>query len=96
MLHLLAHHPATALYATAGSGDSVLWMFTTWDNPPILRGPTSTITRGGRRYDVYTAGGRLRQIAWRIGATRAWITNTLEDTIPNAQLIALAESCRGV
>jgi polyisoprenyl-teichoic acid--peptidoglycan teichoic acid transferase len=90
----LAGHPATALYATAGSGDSVLWMFTTWSNPPILRNPSSTIERGGRRYDVYTAGGRIREIAWRIGATRAWITNTLEDSLSNAQLIALAASCR--
>jgi LCP family protein required for cell wall assembly len=90
----LADHPATALYATAGSGDSVLWMFTTWSNPPILRDGSSTIERGGRSYDVFTAGGRIREIAWRIGATRAWITNTLQDSLSNAQLIALAESCR--
>ena len=90
----LAGHPATALYATAGSGDSVLWMFTTWGSPPILRDASSTIERGGRRYDLYTAGGRIREIAWQVGATRAWITNTLQDTLSNAQLIALAESCR--
>jgi LCP family protein required for cell wall assembly len=92
--YALAGHPAIALSATAGSGDSVLWMLTTWDDPPILRDPTSTIERRGRRYDVYTAGGKIREIAWRIGATRAWITNSLEDTVSNAEMLALAESCR--
>jgi polyisoprenyl-teichoic acid--peptidoglycan teichoic acid transferase len=92
--YALAGHPAIALDATAGSGDSILFMFTTWDDPPILRDPASTIRRGSRQYDLYTAGGKIRQIAWRVGATRVWITNTLEDTLGNAQMIALAESCR--
>jgi LCP family protein required for cell wall assembly len=92
--YALNGHPAVAMYATAGSGDSLLWMYTTWDDPPILAGPSGTLTRGGRRYDLYTEHGRLRQIAWRIGATQAWLTNTLQDSVSNAQLIALAESCR--
>ena len=61
--------------------------------PPILGDPTATVTRGGRAYDLYTAAGRVHQIAWTIGATRAWITNTLRDTVTNAQMIALATSC---
>ena len=92
--YVLAHHPAIALYATAGFGNSVLWMFTTWSDPPILGDPSTTLTRGGRSYDVYTAGGHIHQIAWRVGSTRAWLTNTLRDTLTNAQMVALAASCR--
>ena len=92
--YAIAGHPAIALYATAGSGDSVLWMYTTWADPPILGSPTSTVSRGGRTYDLYTAGGHVHQIAWAIGSTRAWITNTLRDTLSNAQMLALATSCR--
>lgn len=92
--YVLAGHPATALYATTGSGDSVLWMYTTWQDPPILASPTSTIRRRGRSLDLYTEAGKLHAIAWRIGATRAWLTNTLRDKLTNAQMIALAESCR--
>lgn len=92
--YVLAHHPATALYATAASGDSILWMYTTWDDPPILADPSATIRRGGRSLDVYTAGGRIHQIAWRAGSTRIWLTNTLRGTLTNAQMIALAASCR--
>lgn len=93
--YVLAGHPAIALYATAGSGDSPLWMYTTWTNPPILRDPSGTLTRGRRTYELYTEHGELRQIAWRIGATQAWLTNTLQDRLTNAQMIALAETCRG-
>jgi hypothetical protein len=90
----LAGHPAIAAYATGGTGDSVLWMFTTWQNPPILADATTTIMRDGRRLELYTAAGRVHQIAWQLGATRAWLTNTLRDTLSNTEMIALASSCR--
>jgi LCP family protein required for cell wall assembly len=91
--YTLAGHPATALYATAGSGNSILWMYTTWRDPPILAHPTGMLTRAGRTYALYTEHGRLHQIAWRLGATQIWITNTLQNTLTNAQLLALARSC---
>jgi len=94
--YALAGHPAVALYATAGSGDSVLWTYTTWRDAPILRSPSATLRRGGRTYDLYTEQGKLRQVAWTIGATQVWITNTLRDELTNAQLLALARSCRPV
>jgi polyisoprenyl-teichoic acid--peptidoglycan teichoic acid transferase len=92
--YTLAGHPATALSATAGSGDSILWMYTTWQDPPILAHPSGTLRHGGRTYLLYTAHGRLRQVAWRLGATEVWITNTLQSALGNARLLALAESCR--
>jgi LCP family protein required for cell wall assembly len=92
--YVLARHPAIALYATAGSGDSILWMYTTWDDPPILADPSGTLRRGGRAYDLYTSGGRIHEIAWRIGSSRIWITNTLRDALTSSQMIALASSCR--
>jgi polyisoprenyl-teichoic acid--peptidoglycan teichoic acid transferase len=69
-------------------------MYTSWQDPPILKGPSQTIERGGRSYDLYTAGGRLHQIGWHVGASRVWLTNTLRDTLTNAQMLALAETCR--
>jgi LCP family protein required for cell wall assembly len=88
-------HPAVALYATAGSGRSLLWMFTTWSDPPILASPSATKTVGHRTFELYTDSGRLRQIAWQVGATHIWLTNTLRNDLTNAQMLALAESCRG-
>jgi hypothetical protein len=68
-------------------------MFTTWQDPPILSSPSTTIRHGGRTYDVYTSGGRIHQLAWRLGATRAWLTNTLRDSLTNAQMLAVAGAC---
>jgi hypothetical protein len=70
-------------------------MFTTWSDPPILASPTATKTVGGRTLDLYTDSGRLRQIAWQVGPTRVWLTNTLRNDLSNAQMLALAESCKG-
>ena len=92
--YALEGHPAIALYASGDAGDSVLWMYTTWDDPPILEKPSTTIHRGGRSYDVTTNGGRIHTIAWRVGATRVWITNSLRDNLTNAQMLGLATSCR--
>jgi LCP family protein required for cell wall assembly len=91
--YVLDGHPAIAAYATAGSGRSVLYMFTTWEDPPALDSPTTTVKHDGRSYDVWTEGGHIRQIAWNIGPTRVWITNTLLDELSNPQMIGLAASC---
>jgi polyisoprenyl-teichoic acid--peptidoglycan teichoic acid transferase len=92
--YALARHPAIALYASGGSGDSVLWMYTTWGDPPVLADPSTTVHRAGRAYDVWTSSGRIHQVAWRLGPTRVWITNALRDTLTNAQMLGLAASCR--
>jgi LCP family protein required for cell wall assembly len=86
-------HPALAIYATAGSGRSALLMETTWQDPPVLDAPTRTVTVDGREYDLWYESGKLRQVAWRIGPTRAWLTNTLRDELSAGQLLAMAESC---
>jgi LCP family protein required for cell wall assembly len=90
----LAGKPAAAMYQTAGSGRSVLWMWTTWSKPPVLDSPSETVRKGGRSYDLYWESGKLRQVAWRVDNTRAWITNTLRNELSRSQLLELASSCR--
>ena len=55
--------------------------------------------RHGRRpwADGSSSGARgdhLRQVAWQLGSTRVWITNTLRDELTNAEMLALVGSCR--
>jgi hypothetical protein len=69
-------------------------MYTTWQDPPALTTASATLHRGGREYQLFTERRKVRQIAWRVGATRVWLTNTLQDSVSNAQMIALAASCR--
>lgn len=92
--YLLAGHQAEAAYETAGSGRSVLWMFTTWGGAPILDSPSETIRRNGVTYNLYFESGALHQIAWKIGSTSAWVSNTLKDELSIPEMMALAESCQ--
>lgn len=84
---------AGAMWATAGSGRSVLFMFTGWQTPPVLASPSETIRLAGHDVDLYYESGRLRMAAWRSGSTRGWVTNTLRNELSDRTLIALARSC---
>lgn len=88
--------PAIAAYATQSSGDSVLLMETTLKDPPVLSSPSRTVKRGGRAYDVWFESGKVRQVAWRVGPTRVWLTNTLRNTLSGPQLLAIAQSCKPI
>jgi hypothetical protein len=65
--YTLADHPAGAMWATAGSGRSVLFMHTTWTSPPVLDRPSESIRLAGRNVQLFYESGRLRMVAWRDG-----------------------------
>jgi polyisoprenyl-teichoic acid--peptidoglycan teichoic acid transferase len=67
---------------------------TTWKNPPILADPTETRKIGGRSYDLYFAGDRLRLVAWRTPKAAYWVSNTLLQTLTKRQMMAIARSAR--
>jgi LCP family protein required for cell wall assembly len=67
---------------------------TTWKNPPILDDPTETRKIGGRSYDLYFAGDRLRLVAWRTPKAAYWVSNTLLQTLTKRQMMAIARSAR--
>jgi polyisoprenyl-teichoic acid--peptidoglycan teichoic acid transferase len=67
---------------------------TTWSDPPILRHPTATQVVNGRQLREYGTGGELTLVAFSTSTGTYWISNTLTDSIPNAQLIAIAASLR--
>ena len=92
----LNKRPALAAYATAGSGRSVLFMWTNWQKPPILNKPADSLKIPGdkRIYKLYWESGRVRMIAWREGKTISWITNTLQNELDKKTMIAMATSCK--
>jgi polyisoprenyl-teichoic acid--peptidoglycan teichoic acid transferase len=91
----LAGRRAAAMWATSGSGRSLLFMFTRWQRPPVLARPSTRIRLAGRGAELFYESGRLRMVAWRDGGTRAWVTNTLRNEVPDRTLVALARSCMG-
>jgi len=67
---------------------------TTWKDPPILASPSETRTMGGRDFQLYYAGDRLRLVAWKTDKAAYWISNTLLQTLTEKQMLAIARSTR--
>jgi polyisoprenyl-teichoic acid--peptidoglycan teichoic acid transferase len=67
---------------------------TTWPDPPILAHPIRTQTVNGRQLREYGTGAQLSLVAFRTSTGTYWISNTLTDSIPSAQLVAIAASMR--
>jgi LCP family protein required for cell wall assembly len=69
---------------------------TSWKSPPILDDPSERRREGGRTYELFYDGGRLRIVAWRTSRGVYWVSNTLLRTLTNRQMLALARSARRV
>ena len=65
---------------------------TTWRNPPLLQGSSSTRTVKGRKMMLFRAGGRLRFVVWKTDRAVYWVSNTLNMKLSNAEMLALAGS----
>ena len=65
---------------------------TTWRNPPLLAAAHETRRIGGRSFDLYTDGGKLRLVAWRTPTGIYWVANTLSLDLSNQQMLGIAGS----
>jgi LCP family protein required for cell wall assembly len=81
-----------------GSGAYATVQGTTWPGaghaagPPILRSPTSTRTVNHKRLYIYSQGGKVVVVAWKTNSAVYWISNTIQNDIPNDQMVAMAAS----
>ncbi len=64
----------------------------TWQNPPILNGPHQTRLVNGKQLLEYFNGSKITLIAWHAPGGLVWVSNTLTDTLTNAQMVAIAGS----
>jgi polyisoprenyl-teichoic acid--peptidoglycan teichoic acid transferase len=64
-----------------------------WEDPPILEDPTETVTYHGREYSIYTDSGKIKLVAWHRGENSYWISNSLQQSLTNKQMMGVAESC---
>jgi LCP family protein required for cell wall assembly len=69
---------------------------TDWRSPPILDDPSSRVRSGGRTYELFYDGSRLKLVAWRTRRGSYWISNTLLRTLNNKQMLAIARSVRSL
>lgn len=70
---------------------------TTWRRPPILDEQHRSVTRQGRKLELYGApGGRYRLIAWRTPKGVYWVSNTVSNRLTNAQMLDIASNLKRV
>ena len=67
---------------------------TTWMSPPILDDPSERRRMGGRTYELFYDGHRLRMVAWRTPRAVYWVSNTLMRSLTNRQMLAIARSLK--
>jgi LCP family protein required for cell wall assembly len=65
---------------------------TDWMTPPLLAHPTSTATIGGRKLLLFKSGSRLRFVAWKRKDAVYWVSNSLQLSLTNAQMLGIAGS----
>jgi LCP family protein required for cell wall assembly len=63
-----------------------------WGDPPILTNPSETREMGGRDYDIFVTGDRIRLIGWREDGNSYWLSNSLLRTLTNDQMLGIARS----
>ncbi len=98
------HYPAYVMTLVASSGgvsDTATGEYatvegTTWPGaghtggPPILRSPSAIKVVNGKVLYEYSQGGVLSVVAWKTRRAVYWISNTLQNNIPNNQMVAMA------
>jgi LCP family protein required for cell wall assembly len=86
------HHAYRMVMKAPGLGQYYGVTGTDWTGPPILDNPSERRRLGGRTYELFFDGDRLRLVAWRTGRAAYWISNTLLHSIGNRQMLGLARS----
>jgi len=85
-------HPAYVIVVDGGPlGQFYDVQGTTWSDPPLLSNPSQTARIGSRTYGLFYAGEQIRTIAWREGSAVYWIQNTLTNSVPPQEMLAIAE-----
>ncbi len=69
---------------------------TDWRSPPIVDDPDKRVRSGGRTYELFYDGSRLKLVAWRTRRGSYWVSNTLLRTLNNKQMLAIARSVRSL
>jgi LCP family protein required for cell wall assembly len=77
-------------YTDLGTGQYFTVQGTKWQDPPILRSPTAIKVVDGKRLDEYSQAGMITLVAWHTKQGVYWISNTLQNAIPNKQMVSMA------
>jgi len=89
------HRAYVAVWRQSGLGGYYDLEGTDWLSPPLFA-HARVQSIGGRSYRLVDDGSHIHVIGWRSGGALYWLTNTLLEELPSAQMVAIAESARAV
>ncbi|MDQ6818182.1 MAG: LCP family protein [Actinomycetota bacterium] len=69
---------------------------TTWTGAPLFKSPQQSVTVGGRTYYLFYESEHLNAVTWAEHGAVYWVRNSLGNSIPNGELLAIAEETRPV
>jgi LCP family protein required for cell wall assembly len=82
-------------WATGSVGDYYGIEGMNWTDPPLFA-HADTVERYGRDYLYVDSGSHVQDVGWIVGSVLYWISNTIFDSLTNAQMFALAQSAQPV
>jgi LCP family protein required for cell wall assembly len=80
------------LVINSALGDYYTVQGTTWQHPSILSGLEKVQVVAGKKLFEYGDGGKVALVAFHTAQGLYWISNTLENSIPAAQMVGIAAS----
>jgi LCP family protein required for cell wall assembly len=81
----------TAVFFAGSLGQFYDVQGTSWTQAPQFSSPEQTVHVGGRAYNLYYEGSKLKMVSWLEHNAVYWIRNSLSDSVPNGDLLAIAE-----
>jgi polyisoprenyl-teichoic acid--peptidoglycan teichoic acid transferase len=69
---------------------------TDWTDAPQFSSPDQTVHVSGRTYNLYYEASKLKMVAWFEHGAAYWIRNSLNDAVPNGEMLAIAEQTTAV
>lgn len=86
------NYPAyVGVFRAGGLGNYYDVQGTSWTTAPQFDSPDQTVRVGARTYNLYYESSNLRMIAWYEHDAVYWVRNTLTDSVPNGEMLAIAE-----
>jgi polyisoprenyl-teichoic acid--peptidoglycan teichoic acid transferase len=92
--HNHRHHAYVAVWQQNTLGAYYDLQGTDWLDPPIIAHVDQKRSIGGRTYMIFSDGGHIHMIAWRVGRVLYWLSNTLLEDLTNSQMVAIARSAQ--
>ena len=86
------NYPAyVGVFYDGGLGNYYDVQGTSWTTAPQFDSPDETVSAYGRTYYLFFDSSTLRMVAWYEHDAVYWVRNSLTDSVPNGEMLAIAE-----